>query len=170
MNEWAAGWNDAGEGQLAMMMKKHSGMLSGLCAQLLCDRDLAQDAVQETFLKAYLKRGSFRGENEKSERAWLIKIAVNTCRDQQRSKWRRLVDGSVCVDSLNLAASGHGEEEILLRTVVESLPEKYRQVILMYYYRDMPVNEIACAVRKSTTVVYRRLEEARTMLGEMMHG
>lgn len=170
MNEWAAGWNDAGEGQLAMMMKKHSGMLSGLCARLLSDRDLAQDAVQETFLKAYLKRESFRGESEKSERAWLIKIAVNTCRDQQRSKWRRLVDGSVCVDALNLAADHRSEEDILLRTVVESLPEKYRQVILMYYYRDMPVGEIARAVQKSTTVVYRRLEEARALLGGMMVG
>lgn len=170
MDERPVGWNDAGEGQLAVMMKKHGGMLAGLCARLLSDRDLAQDAVQETFLKAYLKRESFRGENENSERAWLIRIAVNTCRDQQRSKWCRLVDGSVCVDALNLAAGHSSEEDILLRTVVESLPEKYRQVILMYYYRDMPVGEIAHAVKKSTTVVYRRLEEARALLGGMMAG
>ena len=55
------------EEHTAFMVERYSAQLVGLCSRLLRDRYLAQDAVQEPLLKAYLKRGSFRGENEKSE-------------------------------------------------------------------------------------------------------
>lgn len=57
------------EEHTAFMVERYSAQLVGLCSRLLRDRYLAQDAVQEPLLKAYLKRGSFRGENEKSEKA-----------------------------------------------------------------------------------------------------
>ena len=47
------------EEHTALLVERYSAPLVGLCSRLLRDRDLAQDAVQETFLKAYLKRGSF---------------------------------------------------------------------------------------------------------------
>ena len=75
------------EEHTALLVERYSAPLVSLCSRLLRDRCLAQDAVQETFLKAYLKRGSFRGENEKSEKAWLMQIAVNVCRDQMRTSW-----------------------------------------------------------------------------------
>ena len=74
MNRVAAGLNCI-EADMAVMMQRYGGMLLGMCAKMLRDFDLAEDAVQETFLKAYLKRNSFRGENERSEKAWLMQIA-----------------------------------------------------------------------------------------------
>lgn len=156
------------EEHTALLVERYSAPLVGLCSRLLRDRDLAQDAVQETFLKAYLKRGSFRGENEKSEKAWLMQIAANICRDQMRTSWFRLADSKGALDALNRAAVEVSEEAILLRIMIGSLPRKYSEVIWMYYYQDMTVCEIAAVVKRSTAVVYRRLREARQMLRASM--
>ena len=152
------------EEHTALLVERYSAPLVGLCSRLLRDRDLAQDAVQETFLKAYLKRGSFRGENEKSEKTWLMQIAVNVCRDQMRTSWFRLSDNESALDALNQAAVEAPEEAVLLRILIGSLPRKYSVVIWMYYYQDMAVCEIATVLERSTAVVYRRLREAGQML------
>lgn len=115
-------------------------------------------------MKAYLKRGSFRGENEKSEKAWLMQIVVNVCRDQMRTSWFRLSDSESALDALNQAAVEAPEEAVLLRILIGSLPRKYSVVIWMYYYQDMAVCEIATVLERSTAVVYRRLREAGQML------
>ena len=156
------------EEHTAFLVERYSAPLVGLCSRLLRDRYLAQDAVQETFLKAYLKRGSFRGENEKSEKAWLMQIAVNVCRDQMRTSWFRLADSKGALDALNRAAVEADEEAVLLRIMIGSLPKKYSEVIWMYYDQDMSVCEIAAVVERSTAVVYRRLREARQMLRTSM--
>lgn len=159
----AGGGND-----MTAMVCRYGGMLEALCVRLLRDRYLAQDAVQETFLKAYLKRETFRGGSESSEGAWLARIAVNVCRDQQRTAWFRFVDGRVSMDALSPAAAGSVEEAVLLKDAVRSLPEKYGRVVRMRYYQDMTAEEIAAVLHQSTDSVYRRLREARAMLGEML--
>ena len=64
--------------------------LRRMCCVWLRDRDLAEDAVQETFFKAWKGAPSFRGEC--SEKTWLMRIAVNVCRDMRRSAWHRHVE------------------------------------------------------------------------------
>ena len=152
------------EEHTALLVKRYGAQLVGLCSRLLRDHDLAQDAVQEPLLKAYLKRGSFRGENEKSEKAWLMQIAVNVCRDQMRTSWFHLSDSESALDALNQAAVEASEEAVLLCILIGSLPRKYSEVIWMYYYQDMAVCEIATVLERSTAVVYRRLREAGQML------
>ena len=152
------------EEHTALLVKQYGAQLVGLCSRLLRDHDLAQDAVQEPLLKAYLKRGSFRGENEKSEKARLMQIVVNVCRDQMRTSWFRLSDSESALDALNQAAVEAPEEAVLLRILIGSLPRKYIEVIWMYYYQDMAVCEIATVLERSTAVVYRRPREAGQML------
>ena len=96
---WEPG--EAAEAELVRWMEDYGPMLAGTCTALLRDAHLAQDVVQETFIRAYQHRGRFRGGSEK---AWLTRIAVNLCRDQQRSKWFRLVDRRVPVEELALPA------------------------------------------------------------------
>ena len=74
----------ASETELCRMMDEYSSMLVGICAILLDDRDLAQDVVQETFIRVYKKMDSFRGARPESEKAWLTRIAVNLCRDEKK--------------------------------------------------------------------------------------
>ena len=86
------------EQALVQMVNEHQRMLLRLCYVYLRDEELARDAVQETFLKAYRGWAAFRGES--SQKTWLTRIAVNTCKDLRRSAWHRHVDRSVTPESL----------------------------------------------------------------------
>ena len=73
-----------------------------LCYVQLQDQALAEDAVQETFLKAYKGFASFRGDS--SEKTWLTRIAVNTCRDFQRGGWFKHTDRRITPEMLPVGA------------------------------------------------------------------
>lgn len=158
----------AREATLARMMQLYGGQLVGLCTGLLNDHMLAQDVVQETFIKAYKHMDTFRGEREESEKAWLTRIAVNLCRDQQRSRWFRFVDRNVSYDMLPEQGAPVEETHIELYHAVTKLPTKYREVILLHYYQDMDTAEIAAALHVSLSSVYRRLEKARAKLKDQL--
>ena len=76
MSEDRAAWL---EGAMARWEKS----LLRMCYAYLGDMALSEDAVQETFLKAYRALDSFRGEA--AEKTWLMRIAINTCKDMRRS-------------------------------------------------------------------------------------
>ena len=69
------------------MVTQYQGAIRRMCCLYLCDSAAAEDAVQETFLKAYRRMDAFRGES--AERTWLMSIAINTCKDMNRSAWLR---------------------------------------------------------------------------------
>ena len=102
------------------MMARHGGDILRLCLLYLGDRQLAEDAFQETFVKAWRHRDAFRGEC--SERTWLSRIAVNTCRDMLRRGWFRLMRRSQPIETLlDLAAPQHADAAPV-RDAVLTLP------------------------------------------------
>lgn len=158
------------EAELERMMRTYGGMLVGLCTGMLKDSYLAQDMVQETFIRAYTKMGSFRGEREGSEKAWLCRIALNLCRDYQRTKWFRLVDRMEAPEQAARPSaapdSAHGE----VLSAVTVLPTRLKEVVLLYYYQDMRVEEAAGVLGISKSAVSRRLEKARKQLRQSLEG
>ena len=160
----------AAEAELVRWMKDYGPMLAGTCTAMLCDARLAQDVVQETFIRAYQHRSRFRRDNEASEKAWLTRIAINLCRDQQRSKWFRLVDKRVPVEELAIPMpEADGEAKQLLAAVL-SLPQRYREVILFHFYQDMSVGEIAGTLHLTASSVYRRMSKAEQLLKAKLEG
>ena len=79
--------------QLDLMVQRYEKDLLRLCCMYLRDWNAAEDIVQDTFLKAYKHLDSFRGDS--SEKTWLIRIALNGCRDYRRSAWFRYIDSRV---------------------------------------------------------------------------
>ena len=73
--------------QLSRLIRTYEKDLLRLCCIYMKDVTLAEDAVQETFIKAYKSMDAFRGDS--SARTWLIRIAINTCRDMRRGSWLR---------------------------------------------------------------------------------
>lgn len=73
-----------------------------ICYLYLRDAALAQDAMQDTFVKAWRKMDTFEGRNGSSEKTWLTHIAINTCRDYRRSRWLRFVDMRQSIEELPL--------------------------------------------------------------------
>ncbi len=139
-----------------------------LCYLQLQDRALAEDAVQETFLKAYRGFASFRGDC--SEKTWLTRIAVNTCRDFQRGAWFRHTDRRVTPEMLPAGEVQPDPEDLDLSLAVLRLPRKMREAILLYYYQDMGTEEIAEALGIAQSTVSNRLRRGREKLRKLLEG
>ncbi len=139
-----------------------------LCYIQLQDRALAEDAVQETFLKAYKGFAEFRRES--SEKTWLVRIAVNVCRDYQRGSWLRHTDRSVTPDMLQIGETQPETEDMDLSLAVMKLPPKMREMILLYYYQDMGTEEIARTLGITQSTVSYRLKKSREKLRKLLEG
>ena len=150
--------------ELSRMMEQHGARLVGVCALMLGDRDLAQDIVQETFIRAYQRLDGFRGARPESERAWLTSIAVNLCKNERKKNWFRLVDRKAPIDALNLPTEDTPQEKKLLYMVVQTLPRKECELILLRYYQKLTVAEIAEILHRSPATIYRGLEHAQRLL------
>ena len=136
------------------------------CYLLLRDSALAEDAVQETFLKAWRAYGAYR--QEASEKTWLMRIAVNTCRDMTRSRWFCRVDRTVNMDDLPEPSVAFTEPDDTLARAVLSLPDNLRQVITLRYYQGMSVQEVADVLRVHRRTVHYRLDKAERILRDAL--
>jgi RNA polymerase sigma-70 factor (ECF subfamily) len=156
------------ETALIRMMEQYRTQLIRLAYLYLGDLALAEDAVQETFLKAYAHMNSFHGDS--SEKTWLIRISINTCKDIRRGAWLRWMKRTVSLD----AAPEPGQEDCyhddtVLQAVMQ-LPEKDKQVILLRYYQEMKVSEIACVLKIPESNATSRLRRARDRLQKSLEG
>ena len=149
---------------LDALMVQHGRRLLRLCAMNLRDASLAQDAVQDTFLKAFRQFHRFRGDADAL--TWLTAIAINVCRDYRRTAWFRHVDRRM--EDLPEQAASFPFPDNTVITEVTKLPDKYREVILLRYYQDMKQKDIAAALGISDRAVRQRLNKANTMLREQL--
>ena len=148
------------------LMRQHGSQLLRLCTMLLQDASEAQDAVQDTFLKAYRSWGGWRGEA--SEKTWLTAIAVNVCRDHRRSAWfRRIVRDKDVADLPERGVPFPFPDDTVI-TAVMALPDSLREVILLYYYQNFTSTEIAEILGISQPAVSERLKRARRQLREAL--
>ena len=143
-------------------MEQYGSGLLRMCALYLKDASLAQDAVQETFLKAYRHWDHYRGES--TEKTWLTSIARNVCRDYLRTAWFRHQDRRKDIDALPEQPSDFAFPDNTVLTEVMRLPVKYREVILLRYYEGLKIKETAAALQLSAGRVRSRLNRANAIL------
>lgn len=151
---------------LCQLVEQHQTALLRMCFLYLRDEALAEDAVQETFIKAYKAMPTFRGEC--SEKTWLMRIAINTCRDMQRSGWFRHVDRRVKLEKLPEASVGFTDMDEELTLAVMMLPRKCREVTMLRYYQQMSVAEIAESLNVTASTVSNQLNRAKKKLRSML--
>ena len=137
-----------------------------LCFAYLGDTALAEDAVQETFFKAWKHYDRFRGEAE--EKTWLVRIAINYCKDQLKSTWFRNTDRAVPIDTLPEGSVPFEERDDTVTRAVVSLPPKLREATLLRWYQGLSLEEMAGVLRLPRSTVNYRLKKAKTILkGEL---
>lgn len=159
---------ESAEARMERMMTLHGQSLVRMCYVYLCDRESAKDAAQETFIKAYKSLDRFRGDCD--EKTWLMRIAINTCRDFLRTSWFRRVDRRVTPDELPAASQ---EAVWPDNTVVEQialLPAKYKEVVLLRYYQGLTLGQIAAALKLPQDTVKSRLGRAKDRLYQQLEG
>ena len=159
---------DSKEERIEHMVLQYQLPLLQLCYAYLHDEELAKDAVQETFIKAFRNLDSFR-ENA-SEKTWLSRIAINTCKDLRRTSWFRHVDRSVTVDMIPVPADPVEPEDESLTLEIMKLPVKLKEVALLCWFQGMTYNEAAETLGISLQAVGSRLNRARRKLRSVMEG
>ena len=138
------------------------------CFVYLSDASLAEDAMQETFLKAWRHMGQYQARNGASEKTWLMHIAMNVCRDMRRSRWMKHVDLSRALEDLPQQMCSVLPQERGLMLDIMALPDKFKQVILLYYYQDMTMQEIASVLDIAVSTAGKRVNSACRRLQKMM--
>ncbi|MBR2054165.1 MAG: RNA polymerase sigma factor [Clostridia bacterium] len=156
------------EQKLREMINTYQTELLHFCYIRLQDKMMAEDAVQETFLKVYRHLSGYKDEGH--EKAWLYRIALNVCRDMLRSGWFRRINRHITPELLPDDSTPPNEEEIALSQAIHHLPVKSREVILLHYYQGFSVTETASilGIRQSSTS--ERLQRAREQLKTMLKG
>lgn len=157
-------WQDAADA--AVFVRLYSGMILRVCFTYSLGRADAQDVCQNIFLKLLQLDRKF--DNEGETRAFILRMAINECKDILKSGWRRR---SVPLDELIereipfLPAEDSG-----VLTAVQRLPVKYREVIYLYYYEGYNVEEIAAMVGAKPAAIRQRLARARAKLKQELEG
>lgn len=137
----------------------YSDMLFRLCLITLKNSHDAEDAVQETFI-AYLNKSPSFKDNE-HQKAWLIKVATNKCKDILRYKNRH---NELNIDDFNEFVRNPTDSDII--NTLMSLPEKFRVVLVLYYVEGYNTKEIASIISKTQSAVKMRLKKGRLLLYE----
>ena len=130
------------------------------CSVLVTDRELAHDLTQETFTRLYARWVSIR-----DPRAYLFHVATNLVRAAWRARANaRAALAGLCGEATRPAPATDTAGELSVQLAVERLPARYREVVLLFYYADLPLAAVAAAVRRPEGTVKRQLSEARALL------
>lgn len=148
----------------------YAGAIKKTCFIYLADHDLAQDAMQDTFLKAwkYMERNS--APSIRNEKAWLMRVAMNICRDYRRTQWFRHIDFRKSLDELPPSFVSVPEEDRDLVMEIGNLPDKYKRPVLLYYYSNMTLQDTAEALGIPKSTAGKRLKRAEEMLRHSLTG
>ena len=159
---------DRKDERIERMVNLYQLSLLRLCVMYLHDEEQAKDAVQETFIKAYRNLDSFRADA--SEKTWLTRIAINTCKNMRRSGWFRHVDRSVTLDHLTERPAPASRADTALTEEIMNLPGKLKEVALLCWLQGMTYEETARTLGISRQAVAGRLNRARKKLRFALEG
>lgn len=139
------------------VVNSYGDMLYRISVVMLKNESDAEDVVQETIIRYYQKCPVFvDGEHEK---AWLIRVATNKCRDLLRFRKRHPQ-----VDDTCLARIPWNDEECGMIEALTGLPEKFRLVLTLYYMEGYRIEEIASLISRTPSAVRMRLQKGRRLL------
>lgn len=123
----------------------------------------AEDVCQETLIKLVRSHKNFKdGEHEK---AWVIRVAINVCKDRLKAAERQRTVGLEAVADV---MAGEPEIESPILEAVQSLPQDYREAICLHYSEGYKIAEIAKLTNKSNSAVAKSLSRGRAMLRSML--
>ena len=146
-------------------IEQYADMVLRLCLIQLKNRADAEDAFQTVFLKYVLCSVMF--ESPEHEKAWLIRVTVNVCKDSLRRLFR---NPTVPLDELTQLPEEATEDHRQVLEAVLALPAKYRDVVYLHYYEDCTAPEIGRILHKNTNTVYTLLNRAKKLLREILGG
>lgn len=151
---------------LSKLISEYGDSILRMCCLYLKDYHLAEDVVQETFIQVYNHYDSFRQQS--SVRTWIIQIAINLCKNQMRTKWFSMGRSDEFPVLSCTEAYDSMLEHTQLITEISRLRPKYREVVLLFYYQELTIREIAVLLGQKESAVKQRLKRAREQLKQAL--
>ena len=150
---------------LQQKINNYSSLLYRIAFLQLKNNQDAEDVVQETFYRLVKNRKEF--ETPEHEKAWLIRVAINACRDLLRSPFRRRV---CSIEEVNTEPFYIQKTEGELLNYILGMPSKYRDVLYLFYYEGYTAVEIAAIMHRKENTIYTWLGRSRKILKEKLGG
>lgn len=146
-------------------VEQYADTVRRLCMIHLKNYADTEDIFQTVFLKYALSTAAF--ESQEHERAWLIRVTINACKDLLKSFFR---SRTVSIEEVLEQPAAPSEEHREVLEAVLSLPVKYREVIYLHYYEGYTAPEIGRILKKNVNTVYSLMKRAREMLRDRLGG
>jgi RNA polymerase sigma-70 factor (ECF subfamily) len=148
------------------LVVRYERKIYSLCCGLLRDRDLAEDAAQESLVRIWKALGRYDGRASLS--TWIYAITRNRCLTaiERRRAGEALMDSDVPLEFEAPAAASPGvdDQPINLRDLVDSMPDRYRRALTLYYYEERSVTEAASMLGIPEGTLKTNLFRARGLL------
>lgn len=142
------------------VIRQHADMIYRIALNNLKNPSDAEDIFQDVCLCLLTKNAPLF--DDVHIKYWLIRVTVNKCKNFSKALWQTKTQ------SLDLSAENPKEEISLIPELVYSLPQKYRNVIYLYYYEEYTVSEIAEILKENKNTINSRLQRARKKLKDIL--
>ncbi len=153
------------ESEVSKAIDKYADTVTRLCMLYLKSYADTEDVFQSVFIKYAVKSPDF--ENESHEKAWIIKVTINACKDMLKSFFR---SRTVSIEEMSGKLFVKDEDLSYVLEAVLSLPEKYRTVVYLHYYEEYTAVEIGQMLGKNVNTIYTRLARAKELLRKSLGG
>ena len=142
----------------------YSDTIRRICMLHLKNAADTEDIFQTVFLKYALSDVCF--ENNEHEKAWLIRVTINACKDLLKSFWKH----TIALDEIIEQPSNISPDHKGVLEAVLSLPARYRDVVYLHFYEGYTVPEISQILHKNVNTVYTLLNRSKQMLQKKLAG
>lgn len=151
------------------LYEKYATDVLRVCYFYLGDRHKAEDVCQDVFVRLITNTPDLQ---EGREKAWLLKVALNRCRDLWRGAWlKRVVLGSPAFELVPAPDEfGRMAEQEEIMQAVNQLPATFKEVILLHYYQGFGISEIAEMMELPEGTISSRLSRGRKKLETILKG
>lgn len=153
------------EAEAGRAVEKYADMIRRICFMHLKNYSDVEDVFQDVFLKYILHDQPF--ENDEHERAWLIRVAINACKDVLKSFFRQRV---CSLEDIDFEPFHIQDESRDMLDAVLKLPDNYKNVIYLFYFEGFSAVEIAKMLGKKENTIYTWLSRAKSKLKETLGG
>lgn len=148
------------EEQFEVKYQMYKEMLYNISYTYLKNSFDSEDLIQEVFLKYLKYDGNF--ESLDNEKYWLIRVTINSCKSFLTTAWKK----NTILSSEEIERKKDQGIDTTYFLAISNLPNKYKEVIVLYYYENFKIEEIAQILKASQSAIKKRLQRAKEKLKE----
>lgn len=156
---------------LEVAFSKYGKQVFSLAYSFVKNKSLAEDVTQEVFFKVFRNIDSFKGKS--SLKTWLYRITINQCKDTLKTNYIKsflpLFHNESSIENFENQLIRDEESEELIQKI-STLPQKYKEVLILFYFQDLHISEISEILKVNENTVKTRMLRARSLLKKKYAG